>query len=257
MTASEPKLLELENICYRVDNQLILSDIKLSIGAGQIITILGPNGSGKSSLIKIIAGLRQPSSGSIKRSANLKIGYVPQSVFIDQSMPIKVGKFISLANPSPEKCKEAIGWVKIDALLDQQIHNLSGGEFQRVLLARAIAHDPKLLLLDEPLQGVDVNGQAELYQLIADIRSRIGCGIVLVSHDLHLVMAQTDHVICLNHHICCHGHPDNIGNDPEFIKLFGSKYAESVALYSHAHDHQHDLHGDIVDSHSHCGGDHD
>jgi len=247
------KLIELDSVSFTDGERRILSDLSFAIEQKQIVTVLGPNGSGKSTLIKLIANLRKPSAGSIYRKPGLKIGYVPQKLFIDHSMPLSVLRFVSLANPNTKQCDQALTCLNLDELRTRQLHDLSGGEFQRVLLARAIAHKPELLLLDEPLQGVDVNGQAELYELIANVRDELKCSIVLVSHDLHLVMAQTDHVLCLNHHICCHGHPDQISKHPEFIKLFGDKYAASVALYSHEHDHQHDLHGDVIhDEHNRC-----
>ena len=172
----------------------------------QIVTLIGPNGAGKTSLVKIVLGLSKPSAGSVKLRKNLRVGYMPQRLHVDNSMPISVQKFLQLAvRAKPELIEQVLSEVKASQLLHSQIHSLSGGELQRVLLARALIQEPEFLVLDEPVQGVDINGQAELYALISSIRDRHQCGILMVSHDLHLVMSATDEVICLNQHVCCHG----------------------------------------------------
>ncbi len=223
----------------------ILKDLTLSVHAKEIVTVIGPNGAGKSTLIKLLAGLILPSVGAVQRVANLTIGYTPQRLSSDKSLPITVDRFLRLANACGRARRDQLQRLRISHLEQQQMHKLSGGELQRVLLARAILLKPQLLLLDEPLQGVDIAGQQELYRLIASLRDSLNCAVVMVSHDLHMVMAQTDTVICLNQHVCCHGKPENVSQHPEYLKLLGNQAGE-LALYTHRHDHQHDLHGDVV-----------
>lgn len=230
-----------------IDGRQILHDIDLQINEQQIVTLIGPNGAGKTTLVKIVLGLMQPSSGSVTLRKNLRIGYMPQRLHVDPSMPISVRKFLLLAvRAKPEHIDRVLQEVKASHLADSQIHQLSGGELQRILLARALIQDPELLVLDEPVQGVDVTGQAELYALIASIRDRHKCGVLMVSHDLHLVMSATDEVICLNQHVCCYGHPEQVSNDPAYLELFGQKQAASLAVYSHHHNHSHGLDGEVV-----------
>lgn len=248
-------IIQLQGIGLRYGNYTALHNIELSLNYGEITTIIGPNGAGKSSLVKVIAGLIQPSEGTVRRKSNLQMAYVPQKLFLDRSMPIKVSRFLSLARAPKEACKHALAQVGAERLWPKQMHALSGGELQRVLLARAIARSPDLLLLDEPLQGVDVNGQIELYRLISNIRDKLNCGIIMVSHDLHLVMAETDKVICLNQHVCCAGHAESISQHPEYLKLFGHHSANDIAVYAHNHDHHHNLHGDIEDCDPSCNHD--
>ena len=248
-------LLSVEKVQLEIDGQTILHSISFHILPKEIITVIGPNGAGKSSLVKIIAGLLQPSSGKIAIKPNIRLGYVPQKLHLDNSLPLKVSRFLSLANVTKDARNQALTTLGIQHLSSKQMHNLSGGELQRVLLARAIARKPDLLLLDEPLQGVDVNGQIELYRLIAQLRDQLNCAILMVSHDLHLVMAQTDTVLCLNQHICCHGRPENVSQHPEYLKLFGSKAAEEISLYTHHHDHHHAIDGDVEHCHSECNHD--
>ncbi len=242
----DAKLVSLNDLSLYAGPRQILERISFEVRANEIITIIGPNGAGKSSLVKLIAGLTEPSSGHIQRKSGLIYGYVPQNLRVDQSIPIKVSRFLSLANVSKASLTKALTQVGANHLWSNQIHTLSGGELQRVLIARAIARQPQLLILDEPLQGVDVTGQTELYRLISDIRTELGCSIVMVSHDLHLVMAQTDHVICLNQHICCAGKPENVSQHPEYLKLFGQQSVQDIAVYTHHHDHHHDLKGDVT-----------
>lgn len=237
-------LLELKDVDLAFD-QVILQNINLEIKNREILTIVGPNGAGKSSLIKLIAGLHNPSRGIRKTTAKLEFGYVPQRLSLDHSMPIKVSRFLSLTTKNKPSYRTALSQVNASHLWDRQMHTLSGGELQRVLLARAIARNPSILLLDEPLQGVDILGQTELYGLIAELRSIIGCAVVMVSHDLHLVMAQTDKVICLNQHICCQGKPESVSQHPEYLNLFGRGTGRNLAVYTHHHDHHHTLKGDI------------
>ena len=246
-------LLNARDISLQYNQRQVLQNISLTLNTRQIVTLIGPNGAGKTSLVKIVLGLVPPTSGEIERLEGIRIGYMPQRLQVDQSMPVSVSRFLSLgANARADRIDDALEEVGASVLKDSQLFALSGGELQRVLLARALIQEPQLLVLDEPAQGVDVNGQAELYRLIADIRDRHGCGILLVSHDLHLVMSATDEVICLNQHVCCHGHPEQVSNDPAYLELFGKKDAETLAVYTHHHNHSHDLAGDVVDADD-CG----
>lgn len=231
------QLMALNNISVKINQQKILYDVSLTINLSQIITILGPNGAGKSTLVKVILGLISPTTGNIERASDLTIGYVPQSINLNPTLPITVKRFMQLNKQlSYDDIIQTLSLVKAQYLIDRSMHQLSGGELQRVLLAQALAKRPKLLILDEPTQGVDVNGQVLLYDLIIDAKTKFSCGVVMVSHDLHLVMAKTDEVICLNHHICCSGTPASVSNDPEFVSLFGPHGASQIALYKHHHN---------------------
>ncbi|MCX8584597.1 zinc ABC transporter ATP-binding protein ZnuC [Gilliamella sp. B3023] len=231
------QLMALNNISVKINQQKILYDVSLTINLSQIITILGPNGAGKSTLVKVILGLISPTTGTIERASDLTIGYVPQSINLNPTLPITVKRFMQLNKQlSYDDIIQTLSLVKAQYLIDRSMHQLSGGELQRVLLAQALAKRPKLLILDEPTQGVDVNGQVLLYDLIINARTKFSCGVVMVSHDLHLVMAKTDEVICLNHHICCSGTPASVSNDPEFVSLFGPHGASQIALYKHHHN---------------------
>lgn len=231
------QLMALNNISVKINQQKILYDVSLTINLSQIITILGPNGAGKSTLVKVILGLISPTTGTIERASDLTIGYVPQSINLNPTLPITVKRFMQLNKQlSYDDIIQTLSLVKAQYLIDRSMHQLSGGELQRVLLAQALAKRPKLLILDEPTQGVDVNGQVLLYDLIINAKTKFSCGVVMVSHDLHLVMAKTDEVICLNHHICCSGTPASVSNDPEFVSLFGPHGASQIALYKHHHN---------------------
>ncbi len=246
----------------------ILQQADLTLEAGKIVTLIGPNGAGKTTLVRAVLGLIKVDEGSIEKAPDLRIGYMPQKLHIDASLPLTVARFLALGGKPRVALDEILQLTGITALINQPMQSLSGGETQRVLLARALLRDPQLLVLDEPVQGVDVTGQSALYALINEIRNRRHCGVLLVSHDLHLVMATTDTVICLNQHVCCHGHPEQVTNDPAYLALFGeitgSIGAPQVAIYTHHHDHQHDAHGNVIESgkgkfvHRHgpgCGGD--
>ncbi len=247
-------LIKADNVGFDAAGRHILQQVSLEVQQGQLLTLIGPNGAGKTTLVRIVLGLLQPHSGTLQRAAGLRIGYMPQKLFIEPTLPLTVRRFLQLAAPGRRQPVEPLlEEVRIAHLMDQQVSALSGGELQRVLLARALSQSPQLLVLDEPAQGVDVTGQAELYQLINTIRDRHGCGVLMVSHDLHLVMATTDEVVCLNQHICCHGKPEHVSNDPAYLALFGRREAETLAVYTHRHNHSHDLTGDI----SHDGCNHD
>jgi len=239
-------LVSLDQVSARINGVMRLSDIQLDIKQGQIISLIGPNGAGKTTLIKIILGLIKPHTGSVTRRPGLRIGYMPQKLHIEATLPITVKRFLQLA-PGANRAALSDTLAKVDCaqLENRPMHELSGGEFQRVLLARCILQEPHLLVLDEPAQGVDVNGQNELYQLIGEIRDQLGCGVIMVSHDLHLVMSATDFVVCINHHICCSGHPEQVTKDPAYKALFGEDI-EGFALYEHHHDHCHDNHGNVI-----------
>lgn len=228
--------------------QPVLQDIDLELMPGEILTLVGLNGSGKSTLVRVLCGLLQPDSGVVKRRAGLRIGYCPQHAHPDPNLPMTVNDFLALGNgTSSTSLEQLLDEVGIAGLQRRQLSQLSGGEYQRLLLARAMLREPDLLVLDEPLAGVDVAGQGDLYQLIPRLRDRYGCGVILVSHELHVVMAATDRVICLNHHVCCSGKPETVARHPEFVSLFGEQVAETLAVYKHHHDHSHDLHGDMHD----------
>ncbi len=258
-TEEGPVLVTLEGVGLSLSGNGILKGLDLTIQRREILTVVGPNGAGKTSLARLVLGLVKPTSGRITKRKNLKIGYVPQRFSIDPVIPITVARFLALPRPAPaETLRACLSEVGIERLVDRPIQSLSGGEFQRVLLARALLREPDLLVLDEPVQQVDFSGQVELYERIADLRDRHGCGILLISHDLHLVMARTDRVICLNHHICCSGAPEAVSQHPEYLSLFGKRAASVMAFYSHEHDHRHGLAGEVLpkDTRSHQKADH-
>ncbi|UJF18645.1 zinc ABC transporter ATP-binding protein ZnuC [Vibrio sp. SS-MA-C1-2] len=247
-------LIELKNVTVTYHQRDVLDKVSFTLDRKEIATVVGPNGAGKSTLIKTILGLVKPTSGKVIKDKKLKIGYVPQKLQLNESLPLRTDRFLQLAGRyNKQQRLDALKAVKAEHLMDSNLHGLSGGEMQRVLLARALLRQPDLLVLDEPVQGVDVNGQVEMYQLISDLRDIFNCGIMMVSHDLHLVMAKTDKVLCLHHHICCQGAPELISNDPSYLALFGKNNAEQLALYQHHHTHQHDLAGDeVTSSTNHC-----
>lgn len=224
----------------------VLTDVSLTLSAGEIVTLVGPNGAGKSTLLRILLGLMSPTSGQVHRARGAVIGYTPQKLPVDPILPMRVERFLRLAGRFTQaQIMSTLADVGVAGLLNQGIANLSGGEWQRVLLARALLRSPDLLILDEPTQGVDLIGQTELYRCISRIREQRGCGVLLVSHDLNVVMAQTDRVVCLHHHICCEGQPQAVSQDPAFTKLFGAQVGRQFALYTHHHNHAHDVRGDV------------
>jgi zinc transport system ATP-binding protein len=236
-------LIDAKQLSFARGGKTILQDISMRVTRGEIVTIIGPNGAGKSSLLKILLGLEKHDSGTLKTNAMLRVGYMPQQLQLSPHLPLTVERFLALAKASKDEIKIAAQTVSISGLLNQAMQNLSGGEQQRVLLARAILRKPNLLVLDEPVQGVDIAGQAALYRLIGRLRDQLNCGVLMVSHDLHLVMAETDTVVCLNQHICCKGHPDVVSAHPAYLELFGKPLDSALALYTHHHDHTHD-HGE-------------
>lgn len=225
----------------------LLKNADLILKEGKIVTLIGPNGAGKTTLVRSVLGLIPIDEGKIERRPDLRIGYMPQKLHIEASLPLSVERFLTLGGKPRTDLRETMQLTGIEKLAKMPMQLLSGGETQRVLLARALLRDPQLLVLDEPVQGVDISGQSALYALINDIRKIRNCGVLLVSHDLHLVMATTDTVICLNQHVCCHGHPEQVTNDPAYLALFGEQGKQAqVALYTHHHDHQHDAHGNVI-----------
>lgn len=239
-------LVTLDNLTVRFDDRPAVDRVNLSVHRGDIITIIGPNGAGKTTLIKALLGLQPVTEGKVHRAADLVIGYVPQNLQMEATLPLSVNRFMALSGRKRPECLKALARTGIEHLANASVHHLSGGEKQRLLLARALVRKPDLLVLDEPAQGVDINGQAALYELIRKLRDELRCGVIMISHDLHLVMAATDKVICLNQHVCCSGFPADISRDPAFIETFGRSVAESVAVYHHHHNHRHNLHGDVV-----------
>ncbi|MCP4329822.1 MAG: zinc ABC transporter ATP-binding protein ZnuC [Alphaproteobacteria bacterium] len=240
-------LVRAEAIDVRIAGRTVITQVSVAVRAGEIVTVIGPNGAGKTVLVRTLLGLLRPVTGRIDRRSGLRIGYAPQRLHIDPVLPLSVSRFLALAGPTGRaRIEAALAETGAAGVVDAPIQSISGGEFQRVLLARALMRDPDLLVLDEPVQGVDIGGQTNLYRLIAELRDRRGCGVLLVSHDLHLVMASTDRVVCLNRHVCCTGHPDAVAQDPAYIELFGPEAARQVAIYVHDHDHDHDAAGNIV-----------
>ncbi len=244
---AEP-LLTVENINLAIRGNPILQGVNLRVTTGEIVALIGPNGAGKSTLVRVVLGLLRADSGRVWRKPGARVGYMPQRMVVDETLPLSVRRFVTLGTPATRaRVQEALAEVGAAPVLDTPVQAISGGEMQRVLLARALLREPELLVLDEPIQGVDLNGQYELYDLISNLRRRRGCGILMVSHELHLVMATTDHVLCLNRHVCCSGHPDHVAKDPAYLKLFGLDGARRLAVYHHHHNHRHDLHGAVVE----------
>lgn len=233
-------LVSLSNVGVRRGGRWLVRGVEFSVSRGEIVTLIGPNGSGKSTSAKTAIGVLKADEGAVQRKKGLKVGYVPQKLAVDWTLPLSVRRLMTLTGSLPDaEISAALDAVGIAHLAGAEVQHLSGGEFQRALLARAIARKPDLLVLDEPVQGVDFNGEIALYDLIKTIRNRDGCGILLISHDLHVVMAETDTVICLNGHVCCRGTPQAVSQSPEYVRLFGSRAAQSLAVYSHNHDHTH------------------
>ena len=234
-------LIRAEKLGVTYDRAPVLRDVNLAIERGEIVTIVGPNGSGKSTLVRALLGVLQPVTGRIERAAGLRIGYVPQRLAIDDTLPLTVSRFLSLpVRRDGATAARALARVGVPGIGDTAMAALSGGQMQRVLLARALLAGPDILILDEPTQGLDQRGVADFYRLIEAVRRELGCAVLLVSHDLHVVMSASDRVICLNGHICCEGTPRVVSEAPEYRALFGLGTGGALALYQHEHDHDHD-----------------
>ncbi|MDE3121793.1 MAG: metal ABC transporter ATP-binding protein [Paracoccaceae bacterium] len=234
-------LLSADDVAVRFGGATVLDGVSLSIEAGEIVTVIGPNGSGKSTLMRALLGIVPVNRGRVVHSPGLRIGYVPQRLAIDRGLPMPVGRFLSLPRRhSAAKAAAALARVGMAGMETRAMSDLSGGQFQRVLLARALLMQPQILILDEPTQGLDQPGEAAFYRLIDEVRKETGCAVLMVSHDLHVVMAASDRVICLNGHICCEGAPHVVSNAPEYRALFGLGTQGALALYQHRHDHDHD-----------------
>ncbi|NNK15837.1 MAG: metal ABC transporter ATP-binding protein [Sulfitobacter sp.] len=234
-------LIETHGLCLGYGNDVVLRDVTFSIDRGEIVTIVGPNGSGKSSLLRAVIGALQPASGSVTRAKGLRIGYVPQQLHIDPTLPLTVRRFLNLPHrQTASDIAAALTRAGVPELADAQMAQLSGGQFQRVLLARALLSRPDILILDEATQGLDQPGAASFYRQIEEVRRELGVAVLMVSHDLHVVMAASDRVLCLNGHICCEGSPQVVADAPEYRALFGTGTQGTLALYRHDHDHAHD-----------------
>ncbi len=238
---SQQNVLTLDKVSVKAQGRQILKNISLTLKRGEIVTVVGPNGSGKSTLLKTIIGANQPSSGSMRHAKKIRIGYVPQKLHIDYTLPLTVRRFLSLpVKVSDSAVHEALQAAGAGHLCARQMSQLSGGQFQRVLLARALLCKPDLLLLDEATQGLDQPGSAEFYRQIEKLRQELDCAILMVSHELHVVMSASDRVICLNGHVCCEGAPEQVASAPQYQALFGSGTQGALALYRHEHTHSHD-----------------
>ena len=238
-------LISARNVHLARGGRTILADIDIDISPGEIVTVIGPNGAGKTTLVRALLGLEPLDGGDIRRKPGLVTGYAPQRFDVDRAIPLTVSRFVALGrNCGPDERARVLKDVGAGSLGERQLSELSGGELQRVVLARALVRSPDLLVLDEPVRGVDYAGEAELYTLIGRLRTERGFGVLLVSHDLHVVMAQSDRVICLNRHVCCSGVPQSVAQHPEYARLFGPQAARAFGLYHHHHDHSHDLAGE-------------
>ena len=245
MSSENSTLVKLNNAGFKQNDKWLVEGVSLTVKKGKIVTLIGPNGSGKSTTAKIALGIYKNIEGSVEKYTN-KVGYVPQKISIDWTLPLRVYDFMLLTeNIKEEAIDEALTLTGVIHLKNKNLGNLSGGEFQRVLIARAISKKPELLVLDEPVQGVDYTGEIALYELIKRISDTLNCGILLISHDLHTVMTATDHVVCLNGHVCCSGSPMDVAKNNEYKTLFGEQASQILSVYEHKHDHVHSDEGEI------------
>ena len=245
MSSENSTLVKLNNAGFKQNDKWLVEGVSLTVEKGKIVTLIGPNGSGKSTTAKIALGIYKNIEGSVEKYTN-KVGYVPQKISIDWTLPLRVYDFMLLTeNIKEEAIDEALTLTGVIHLKNKNLGNLSGGEFQRVLIARAISKKPELLVLDEPVQGVDYTGEIALYELIKRISDSLNCGILLISHDLHTVMTATDHVVCLNGHVCCSGTPMDVAKNNEYKTLFGEQASQILSVYEHKHDHVHSDEGEI------------
>jgi zinc transport system ATP-binding protein len=242
-----PLLVAARGLGVKREGRWLVRHVDLALHQGEILTLIGPNGAGKSTTARALLGLIRPDAGTVERARGLAVGYVPQRLTLDWTLPLTVRRLMTLTGRHPRAdIERALAQVGIGHLADARVQTLSGGEFQRALLARAIIRRPQLLVLDEPVQNVDFSGEIALYELIRGLRDELGCGILLISHDLHIVMAHTDTVLCLNGHVCCHGTPQAVTESPEYRRLFGVRASGTLAVYRHHHDHIHRADGSVV-----------
>ena len=245
MSVEKNILVKLNNVGIQQNETWLVKGVSLEVEKGKIVTLIGPNGSGKSTTAKIALGIYKNIEGNVEKFTN-NVGYVPQKISIDWTLPLRVKDFMVLTDDiKDELLDEALSLTGVIHLKEKNLGNLSGGEFQRVLIARAISKKPELLVLDEPVQGVDFTGEIALYELIKKISEKLNCGILLISHDLHTVMSATDHVVCLNGHVCCSGSPKDVARNNEYKALFGEQASQTLSIYEHKHDHEHSIDGKI------------
>ena len=245
MSLNQNILVKLDNVGISINDKWLVKGVSLQVEKNKIVTLIGPNGSGKSTTAKITLGIYKKIQGKVEKYTN-KVGYVPQKISIDWTLPLRVKDFMTLTESlDNETITEALSLTGVIHLKEKNLSDLSGGEFQRVLLARAISKKPELLVLDEPVQGVDFTGEIALYELIKKICDELNCGILLISHDLHTVMTATDHVVCLNGHVCCSGSPIDVAKNNEYKALFGEQASQILTRYEHRHDHIHTEEGEI------------
>ncbi len=240
-------LTKLKSVGVQRNKRWLIHNINLTVNRGEIVSVIGPNGAGKSTVGKIVAGSMLPDVGTVERAKGIRVGYVPQKVHIDSTLPMTVRRLVQMSRvKQSQEIDEMLSQLRILSLVDSPVQDLSGGEFQRALLARVLLTKPDLLILDEPTTGLDFAGEANLYQHIEDVRDSYNCGVLLICHDLHIVLANTNRVVCLNVHVCCSGKPKKIVGDEAFIQLYGQEVADSHAVYLHDHDHSHNLDGSIT-----------
>lgn len=253
MTTASGALIAAQGLTVAQGERVVLRDVDFSITAGEIVTVVGPNGSGKSTLLKALIGALPARSGGVRRKAGLRLGYVPQGLRLDPSMPMSVGRFLNLPRRvSADARRSALAEAGAEGLEERPLTALSGGQFQRVLLARALLDRPELLILDEPTTGLDQPGQAAFYQRLEEVRNHLGCAVLMVSHELHVVMSASDRVVCVNGHICCEGHPEVVAQAEEYRALFGTGTGGALALYRHEHSHRHDTGHEAGCDHDHA-----
>ena len=247
MTTKVDPLIKLDNAGVQKSSKWLVRGVSFEVSKGQIVTLIGPNGSGKTTTAKMALNILNPDEGTISRNTK-KIAYVPQKINIDWALPLRVSDFMNITSDITDSLIiENLKLTGVEHLIHSDLKNLSGGEFQRVLIARAVAKNPELLVMDEPVQGVDFNGEISLYKLIKNISDNLNCGILLISHDIHFVMSSTDQVICLNGHVCCSGTPSNVAKNPAYIELFGEHTESVLSLYKHKHEHTHSIDGSIIE----------